>query len=731
VPKTDDTPVMLRPFVAHGFDPRKVTEEEAEGECPFCGGSKFFVGLVEKDARHFPGGWTCHNCGISGNVYGWLKEVWQRSWLRTESTDHTWIAGDRGLDAGVLRMFGVCKSVTTGEWIVPGYNTDGAVVNLCRYRPVGKSGKHVMIPTPGGGLNPGFFGENDPPTDCDTVVVCEGVWNAAAWRSVVPDVKTVIVGTPGAGVWSDQWTDLCVGKDVVVLYDNDHPKVHPTTGAVTQAGWAGTRKVCGAASRVARSVKYLDWGCVTDPPTEGYDPGLPTGYDVRDVVTGGTVGDPVAWVQERLRVAPAEWGAGADGSGGSGSGPFSPKNGGGGLRALRCTSWEELRAAWRACDHLNPEFERGMLFGLCVACGVEYGECRLWGKMLGVAGTGKSTICDGLATARFHVISEGTINNMYSGFDTNDGKDHSFASKLPGMCWIYNDADTLLQNPNRDTILSQMRELYGGNGSKTFGNKLGTKSYHNMKFSVLIAGTPNVKRLDSAELGGRYLDFLFQRPDPLTIDRMLLAAIDQQMSDVGSSGMTREKEIATRKTGGYVEHLRKTVLEAARVVRANVTGAQKRTIGTLAKYVAVARSRRPKDQDEITDATEIPTRLAKQLSGLAVLAAVVKGRDRLYIGTMSFVRRVALDTAVGTVHNLLTTIAASGDEGIDMRDIVAFTKRDPDLDYADVMYLGAVGHLEMFQSGLPSLTQRGRWRLTPGFRAVYRSVFPTPNDRVR
>lgn len=723
MPKTDDTPVMLRPFVAHGFDPRRVTDEEAEGECPFCGGSKFFVGLVERDARHFPGGWTCHNCGISGNVYGWLSEVWTRSHARTPDLGS--LEENRGVPADVLRVYGVTRSVTTGEVIVPGYNVEGAIVNLYRYKPVGKAGKSIMIPTPGGGLNPGFFGEPDPPTDCDTVVVCEGVWNAAAWRSVVPDVKTVIVGTPGAGVWSDQWTDLCVGKDVVVLYDNDHPKTHPTTGAVTQAGWTGTRKVCGAVSRVSRSVKYLDWGADTND--EGYNPNLPTGHDVRDLVIdrGATT---VGWVQERLRVAPAEWGTDG-GSGSSGSGPSSPKNGGGGLRALRCTSWEELREAWRACAHLNPEFERGLLFGLCVACGVEYGECRLWGKMLGVAGTGKSTICDGLATARFHVISEGTINNMYSGFDTNDGKDHSFASKLPGMCWIYNDADTLLQNPNRDTILSQMRELYGGNGSKTFGNKLGTKSYHNMKFSVLIAGTPNVKRLDSAELGGRYLDFLFQRPDALTIDRMLLAAIDQQMSDVGSSGMTREKEIATRKTGGYVEHLRKTVLEASRAVRVNVTDAQKRTIGTLAKYVAVARSRRPKDQDEITDATEIPTRLAKQLSGLAVLAAVVKERDRLDIGTMSFVRRVALDTAVGTVHNLLTTIAASGDEGIDMRDIVAFTKRDPDLDYADVMYLGAVGHLEMFQSGLPSLTQRGRWRLTPAFRAVYRSVFPTPNDR--
>jgi hypothetical protein len=722
-PRNIDTPVHLRPFVAHGLDVFKQSDTEATGECPFCGKDKFFVGLKDVDVKKFAGGWSCHVCGVGGNIGQFLERVWSESWRFSRPSSEVnalvSLGEERGLPPQHLRAMGVCKSITTGEWIVPGYGGSGTIVNLFRWKPIG-DGRNAMMATPGEGvLNLGYFRPNEVPADYDRVDVVEGVWDAAAWRWALSEAdparldRTLIVGVPGCNVWTEAWGTLCAGKVVTILFDNDHPRTNPKTGVVTQPALAGVKRTAGMLASYSdppKSVSYLCWG-----GDSGYhDEVITSGYDLRDVVkNSGDVGSVAGQVDAMVRPVPAEWSVVV--------GVSSPKSTDA-LRSTKCTSWNELLEAWKTCDHLNPEFEKGLLFSMCVAGGVEYGECRLWGKLVGVGGTGKSTICDGISTARHHVVEESIITDMYSGCRTEDGKDHSFAARINGMCWVNNDTDTLLKNNRREVVLAQLRDLYGGHGSKAFNNGLGSRTYHGMKFGVLLAGTPSIRELDSAELGGRFLDFVFEKPDEATKRRIAMSAMRRQTSGVVSrSNMTPDKERATRMTGGLVEHVRKNHKSLTDGVQ--VTDEQMHRIYDYANYIASVRARRPKNQDEEIDAVEMPTRLSMQLVGLAVMASAVRGRKCVDIGSMALVRRVAIDTAKGRTQKIIDAVAQAGRVGLDVPSIVKITNRDAELDYQDVLFMSGVGILEMY-SDVVSLSSRARWRLSPSFAGVYKAVFP-------
>ncbi len=58
-----------------------------------------------------------------------------------------------------------------------------------------------------------------------------------------------------------------------MCFDNDHPKKN---GALP--GYEETQKATALLSGVADSINYLNWG------TDGYNPKLPSGFDMRDLL---------------------------------------------------------------------------------------------------------------------------------------------------------------------------------------------------------------------------------------------------------------------------------------------------------------------------------------------------------------------------------------------------------------------------------------------------------------
>lgn len=731
-PKTTDLPPHLRPFVSHGVEfPRSSTlseKEEVCGTCVFCGKTKFYVEPVsERPIRY-----DCKTCGRTGNTYDFLREVWTLCYAATSERDYEVLAENRGVPAEHLRAYGLCKGFV-GDWIAPGYGVKGDIVNLYRWVKMGE-GRIVIptsVPAPNKDAEPGatqhgYFAPVplERPATWDAVEWCEGVFDSAARRWAISGdkdrlSKTLVVGVPGCNVWTPGWGKLSGGKATTLLYDNDHPKTNPTTGVVTQAARSGVVRVAGMLSEFSdppASTACLVWG------PDGYDPLLPSGYDLRDVGRDHN-GTAAAFVDARVAPVPEAWLAAVEGGSGDGKPPSVSSKAR--VVPLVCRSWGELTAAWKEAIYYSDEFEAALTFALSVAVAVTHGKERLWGRVIGAPGTGKSLVCEGLSVSTKHNVTESTITSFYSGAKTEDGKDHSFANRLWNKLWINNDADTMRTlGPARDTLFAQMRDLYGGRGSKAYGNGIGSRSYLGLKFGVLFAGTSEICELDAASLGARFLDFCWKTPDEATKFKIAMRAMQRQAADNGDkTGTDPELSRALRLTAGYLEHLRATW--DGRSTGIVPSPIQFTRIYSLAQYVGKMRARPPKSQEERFDVDEMPTRLCMQMTSLAVWAAVVRGSERVDAPAMNLVRRVACDTAMGRTADIVKVIADGGNRGLTISDVARITRRriDSEADLLNFLCEPTVGVLLQDESGVPSLTRQVRYRLTEAFLSVYRSVW--------
>ena len=295
---TDQGEDHAQAFAHHGLDLTEGRGGQLDGACPFCAADKFTVEAAT-------GLWRCWVCSRTGNPLEFLRVLWKASDAATNGWGKKLAEDRRLLDQATVTAWGACRSVVDGAWMVPGYNTRAELVQL--YRRVQVQGKDQswswrLLPTPGVWESGKAHALHMPTGDYDpkrqTWYVAEGPWDGMAFwevarqarsngaplevtgnpsHSVIADANVVAV--PGCSVWRGEWTEAVRGKDVVLLYDNDHPR--DCNGVVTMAGRDGVVRVCGKLAGAARSVSYLAWG------GGGFDASLADGFDVRDALTRG------------------------------------------------------------------------------------------------------------------------------------------------------------------------------------------------------------------------------------------------------------------------------------------------------------------------------------------------------------------------------------------------------------------------------------------------------------
>ena len=296
------TPKYLKPFIFHGVDLNwEEGSEQATGECPFCGREGKFVVKIET------GVWRCLVCSAGsdkggGNVLTFLRLLWSESYDRT--TDYSDLATDRKLQyAETLVEWQVCKSITTGDWVVPGYDVKGRMFQLYRYCML-DTGKRRLLATPG--LSHQLHGVNLLNPEHGNVFVAEGPWDGMAlWEAIcrhkelddgqlVPTAnreKSIasnasVLAVPGCNVFKDGWDALLAGKRVFLLFDNDYPRLHPLSKKTLEpAGLAGMKRICKilcASKTPPREICYLQWG---NNGSE-YNSQFPDGTDIRDLLNG-------------------------------------------------------------------------------------------------------------------------------------------------------------------------------------------------------------------------------------------------------------------------------------------------------------------------------------------------------------------------------------------------------------------------------------------------------------
>lgn len=290
------------------------------GPCPLCNdhGEHLY-------ANPKTGLWDCKSCEEKGNFYDLLRYLHEASLISTTTKDYLDLSKDRGIPVQYLRMFGLVKLTTTGNWAAPAYNTKGKLANLYNYAKLKGSDKPRFISAKGCKLHP--FGTKLFPvsanknTKSHTVWVCEGIWDAAALLSIFGSLRqqrkgplaidglirtkgcrdcrfkspekcalcmegshtllstNSVLALPGANTFNEEWAGYLKGCDVRICFDNDHPKKNKR-GKITMAGWDGSKRVVGILEDAGfqGEVSVLPWG------PDGYDPNLKSGYDLRDAV---------------------------------------------------------------------------------------------------------------------------------------------------------------------------------------------------------------------------------------------------------------------------------------------------------------------------------------------------------------------------------------------------------------------------------------------------------------
>ncbi len=257
---------------------------------------------------------------------------------------------------------------------------------------------------------------------------------------------------------------------------------------VRGAGITGVERACallGAATNKPASVSYLCWG------PDGYDPELPSGYDVRDHLTKGPngpirdVGDRIERLGEllaKVRLVPQEWLAGgvAGGTVVTHTAVEAP-----------CT-WEELISLWskpRAL-RMRQELKDVLAVMLAVTTSTMQTGDQVFLQVLGPPGTAKTKFCDALLTADEFCYPLEQLTGFHSGWQDGSGQDFSLLSRVNGKTMITPEGDVLMSSPRFAEIMSQQRRIFDGTSGASYKNQKVDQRYTGLRTPWIIAGTP-------------------------------------------------------------------------------------------------------------------------------------------------------------------------------------------------------------------------------------------------
>ncbi len=748
----DEGTPHLRAFAFHGLDLAGRGSQKS-AECPFCGkdGGKWSVSEES-------GLWQCKVCLAAGNPLDFVRQLWKVALAATTSTDNRELAADRRLlSQDTVLFWELARSPLVGDWLVPGFGADGKLRQL--YRRVqlrDKDGRwaYKLLPTPGvwpDGEVHALHGVNLWREDAGTVFVCEGPWDALALWELLRQARpageggklahtasekgslladSCVLAVPGAGIWKEAWWPLVAGKRVVLLFDNDLPRL-VNGREVLGAGHLGMRRFCELASRAEQppdKIEVIRWAgaAAARAGTEAtWNPELPSGHDVRDwLASGGATAEgrlpKLAELLGMVGPLPAEWVPGR--------GKVAVRTGGVDLEPKACRSWGVLTNAWRLAMIWTEGLDRFMSCALASAASVNVPGEQLWLMGISPASTGKTIVCEALSVCREYTYANSKMKGFHSSWKqgADAQQDHSLIPKLAGKTLITKDGDTLLSSDRKDTILSEGRDLYDTVARNTSLNGLADREYA-IRMTWLLCGTDGLRSIDQSELGERFLKVIIMEG----IDPVLESDINRrkfwqtvnnrsmEVNGVASSYDDPAMVEAKRLTGGYVAYLRENVNRLLAGV--SVKAEQAAAFDDLAVFVAKMRAR-PSDKQDEAVGREMSARLLVQLTRLALCLAVVLNKRSLDAEVMRRVVKTAFDTASGKTMRIAEELAAEREAGLSVGALADRCGQTEDRLRKLLKFLSQLGMVEVFEVETKGLQARRRWRLSEGMAGLWNRV---------
>lgn len=729
VRKTTKAPEKLRPFLFHGVD---ITQDpkQAEGDCPFCDKDGHFYVKTETGQFH------CVYCEAKGNNASFLQKLHQWAVKDTTDKDLEDLAEDRKIDVATLREWGVAvHPLTNNEFLIPAFNNRGKIANLMKAYQT-RDGWRV-IATPTMKLHPlGLQFHNK--RNQSVVWVAEGPWDAMKLWETMQQVKRVgdrfirttngkavlstketVIAVPGSGTFQQDWLDILQGKTVRLFFDNDHPRKTPQ-GTIVKPGWDGMKrigKLMEDSGKVPKVLQRVRWG------RAGYDPERKPGFDLRDIFLqyGPVRGMKTAvGLLEKVKLDRSK------------SSPT--ENDDDGLEPLPRTSFTELVEDYQANLHFTGQLRDTLAVMLACVISTDLDGDQVWLRIIGPPGSGKSTLAEAIGATRDYAFNVSNITGLHSGFVGGENarkKDASLIPKMKGKTTIIKDGDTLLNAPNRDRILAELRDIYDGTSRATYRNRV-SREYNNVKATFILCGTDELKSLHRPFLGERFLNVEILGNEDRTpyLDRALNNAFDsvfasfkpesngEDLDRVPNSRMTHLK----RATAGLIHHFKDNWRNMNPPQR---TKEAEETLRALGQFLSFMRARVKRESGEVLyrPRVELATRVIGQLTKLAVCVALVVGKKTIDKEVLGIVRKVALDTAEGFQLEVTKTLAGFKTDGMTVGQLELKLRLSEGTVRNLLRDMREFGIVERISKNNKS-GQRGRnrhlWRLTDEVRDIYK-----------
>jgi hypothetical protein len=620
-----ETPETLKPYEFHSLE-FSINGTEAKSDCPSCGAvNKLFISKKT-------GQYDCKLCGNSGNKYTFMTEIHSNLLSSTSDQDYKRIKKLRGnlFPEDFLKKHELCLDENDQVVVpikVPGNEN---LSNLRSWNPKNK----VFYNTPTCcSLYFESWSKEGP------VYICEGEWDALSLRYLMIRAKhkekCSIVAVPGANTFKDGWTKHFQGRDVVLLYDNDHDKQRPT-GGTFNPGKDGMEMVSKKLTGIANSISKINWEKIDHVE-------LTDGFDIRDYLGEAKKSKKSKLYLKRLLKACE--------ASSSKSKHF--------VKTLKRTSFEQVIKDWKEVYEFNQSFEDVLAccFATLISLYLTDKRNPLWLFIVAPPSSGKTTIIEGFKAAVDYTVylSELTPASLVTGLKFDEGGDPSLLNRGNEKVWFIEDFTPILNMPGRDEVFGIFRAAYNGFYTAHFATH--HKEYEDLHFAVVSGVTHAIERMELGDFGERFLRIRLIDDDfneDLHIDRAL--------QNVGIRD--EQKHLLLGGINGFIEHLMKNKKEPI------YNNDMNHKLKNLAKFTALMRTgvHRNKAGLATRPIPEVGSRIATQLKKLGIALGCVYNRDSVDNDCYRVMQKVAFDTCVGWTFEIVQTLSKS-EEGLTIQEI--------------------------------------------------------------
>jgi hypothetical protein len=469
--------------------------------------------------------------------------------------------------------------------------------------------------------------------------------------------KDQVVWVPGSNCMREKWAATMSGYDIIAVYDND------------TAGEKGALKAYKHCNGVVNSIKFVHW-----------PDGLPNKFDLRDYIISNLARDvdPQKLIKdleslvEKLPKRMEEHDADVDADGEEEEDDGKPP-----------ASLEEVLATFEANMLMDDELRMALKVMLAVTCSNDMGGDPLWVYLVGPPGAGKTMLLSALQESkRCKFVSTMSPHCLVSGWQGNGAKDPSLIPRLKGKTFVAKDWTEVLSMPGpiQEEIFSTLRGAYDGFVQRPFGNGV-MREYRGCFFSMLAGVTNAIHGSSKASLGERFLKF--------QMNAKVKGANDIVMSAIANVGKERQIE-------EDMQEVTKRFLKRRMVDPPNMPEHFIDRLVALVQLIAILRAQVERDWrgDKLAyrPVPEAGTRLAKQLTKLAIMLAFIEGNDEVKEAQYRIVEKMAFDTAYGFHFDIISTMMEMGGQATrkDLVEVAEVPHSTLALKLEDLLILKAV-----------------------------------------